>query len=147
MELLQLFKTIGLFEGLNDDQLNRLVEISQQARYDDGDEIIRQGEEGDNFFIIRQGQVEVIVQRPNKQGSDTKIYLGLGQIFGEMALVDRGARSASVRCCRDNTVLSYIKGSDFTALCESDTEIGYIVMRNMAADLSFKLRYHNLVGT
>jgi CRP-like cAMP-binding protein len=71
----------------------------------------------------------------------------LGQIFGEMALVDRGARSASVRCCRDNTVLSYIKGSDFTALCESDTEIGYIVMRNMAADLSFKLRYHNLVGT
>ena len=37
-----------------------------------------------------------------------------------------------------------IKEADFTALCERDTHIGYVVMRNMAADLSFKLRHRHL---
>jgi len=65
-------------------------------------------------------------------------------VFGEMALVDRGARSATVRCVEDGTVLYVIPRKDFWALCDNDHHIGFIVMRNIAFDLSFKLRHRNL---
>jgi len=61
-----------------------------------------------------------------------------------MALIDRGKRSATVRCSQNNTVLHSIQGDAFTALCEENTAIGYVIMRNMAVDLSFKLRHRNL---
>jgi CRP-like cAMP-binding protein len=70
--------------------------------------------------------------------------LGQGQIFGEMALVDRGARSATVHCVEDGTVLYVIPRQAFWALCDGNHHIGYVVMRNIAADLSFKLRHRNL---
>ncbi len=74
----------------------------------------------------------------------SQVYLGRGQIFGEMALLDMGKRSATVRCSQDHTVLRAISQPAFTDLCNSDTAIGYMIMRNMAIDLSFKLRHRNL---
>jgi CRP/FNR family cyclic AMP-dependent transcriptional regulator len=49
-----------------------------------------------------------------------------------------------VRCVEDGTVLYVIPSEGFSSLCESDHHIGYLVMRNIAADLSFKLRHRNL---
>ncbi|GAG41297.1 unnamed protein product, partial [marine sediment metagenome] len=44
----------------------------------------------------------------------------------------------------DGTVLYAISRDDFIELCDEDTRIGYVIMRNIAADLSFKLRHYNL---
>ncbi len=74
------------------------------------------------------------------------VQLGDGQIVGEMALVDRGPRSATVRVVSDGAVLQVISAGDFLRLCDEDHQLGYLVMRNMAADLSFKLRHRNLAG-
>jgi CRP-like cAMP-binding protein len=72
------------------------------------------------------------------------VTLGKGQSFGEMGLVDRGARSATVRAASDTDV--YVINCDkFLELCHADTRLGFLVMRNIAADLSFKLRYRNLI--
>jgi CRP-like cAMP-binding protein len=70
--------------------------------------------------------------------------LGQGQTFGEMGLVDRGARSATVRAGTDTEVYA-INCHDFLNLCHENTHLGFLVMRNIAADLSFKLRYRNLI--
>jgi CRP-like cAMP-binding protein len=67
-----------------------------------------------------------------------------GDPSDEMALVDRGARSATVCCVQDGTVLYVIARQAFWDLCDSDHHTGYVVMRNIAADLSFKLRHRNL---
>jgi CRP-like cAMP-binding protein len=72
------------------------------------------------------------------------VTLGKGQIFGEVALVDEGPRTASARCIADGTRLWVAKRADFISLCEKDTSIGFLVMKNIAADLSFKLRLVNL---
>ena len=77
-------------------------------------------------------------------GPQAIVSLGQGQVFGEMALVDRGTRSATVRSVDDGTIINSISQDDFTSLCEKNTAIGYVVMRNIAADLSFKLRHRNL---
>jgi CRP-like cAMP-binding protein len=70
--------------------------------------------------------------------------MGVGQLIGEMALLDQGPRSATLRAVSNPTALHVIQRQDFINLCQHDTHIGYIVMRNLANDLSFKLRLRNL---
>lgn len=67
-----------------------------------------------------------------------------GQSFGEMALLGGAARSAtviSVEAC----VLLVLNEKEFANLCENEPRIGFIVMRNLANDLSYKLRASNLL--
>jgi CRP-like cAMP-binding protein len=144
MSLIDLLKTVSLFNGLSDHQLQRLIDISTEEIFDDEDIIIEQGAEGDKLYFISEGQVEILVRRRPTEPNRSQVYLGRGQIFGEMALIDMGKRSATVRCSQDHTVLHVIDSDDFSDLCSSDTAIGYIIMRNMAIDLSFKLRHRNL---
>jgi CRP/FNR family cyclic AMP-dependent transcriptional regulator len=144
MSLIDLLKTVSLFNGLSDHQLQRLIDISAEEIFDDEDIIIEQGAEGDKLYFISEGQVEILVRRRPTEPNRSQVYLGRGQIFGEMALIDMGKRSATVRCSQDHTVLRVVDSEDFSDLCGSDTAIGYIIMRNMAIDLSFKLRHRNL---
>ncbi len=139
---LKLLKGVELFLGLTDNQLQRLIDISKPMSLNDEDVIFSQGDDGDKLYIVREGQVEVNVEDNGK--SRSQVYLGQGQIFGEMALIDYGRRSASVKAIRKGTVVDAIDREAFTALCEQDTAIGYVIMRNMAVDLSFKLRHRNL---
>lgn len=144
MALLDLMRTVGLFNGLTDEQLQRLLSISQEEIYDDEAIIFYQDTDGDKLYLIREGQVEIRIRRRPHEPERSQVFLGRGQVFGEMALLDFGKRSASVICSRNHTVLHSISRDAFNDLCNSDKAIGYIVMRNLAMDLSFKLRHRNL---
>lgn len=145
MELVKLLKSAELFDGLSDDQIEQLASISDERTYARNQLVFNQGDEGDRLYVVRTGFVEIIVGDKNsEEGPRTIVNLGRGQVFGEMALVDRGTRSATVRSVGDDTVINSISRDDFNHLCETNTAIGYVVMRNIAADLSFKLRHRNL---
>ncbi len=139
MELVNLLKTIEMFANLSADQLKKLAALFEEKTFRADEVIFKQGTEGDSFFIIQEGFVEIVVERER-----TLVNLGPGQIVGEMALVDRGTRSATVRAATDATIVYLMSSEKFEELCETDTAIGYRVMRNIAADLSFKLRHRNL---
>jgi CRP/FNR family transcriptional regulator len=143
MELVKLLKTVELFDELTDEQLQRLAEISEPVDFDKGATIFAQGDQGDRLYIVASGEVEVRVG-DNPKSARSQVFLGRGQIFGEMALIDRGPRSATTICSRNGTRLYGIAREAFANLCKADTAIGYAVMRNMALELSFKLRHHNL---
>jgi CRP/FNR family cyclic AMP-dependent transcriptional regulator len=148
MPLLDLLHAVGLFDGLRDEQLQRLIDISEEEVFNDEEIVFQQYMEGDKLYLIRDGQVEVLIRKRPSEPERSQVFLGRGQVFGEMALIDFGKRSATIRCSRDNTILHSITRTAFTNLCSSDTAIGYIVMRNIALDLSFKLRHRNLdLGT
>ena len=144
MSLLELLRSSSVFYGLTDAQLERVIGISQEEIYDDEAVVFQQGVEGDQLYIISAGQVEVLIRKRPHEPAQTQVYLGRGQVFGEMALLDYGQRSATIRASRDHTVLHTISREAFNDLCSNDTAIGYIVMRNLALDLSFKLRHRNL---
>jgi CRP/FNR family cyclic AMP-dependent transcriptional regulator len=142
-DLLKLLKAADLFTGLTDGQIQRLIDISREITFGANEIIFAQGDEGDNLYIIRQGQVDIRVE--SEPGSSrSQVYLGKGQVFGEMALIDYGRRSATVRSITNNTIVDVISRDAFTKLCDEDKAIGYVVMRNLAVDLSFKLRHRNL---
>lgn len=144
MSLVDLLKAVALFNGLSDQQLQRLIDSSVEEIYDDEEIIFEQNAEGDKLYFISEGQVEIRIRRRPGEPERSQVFLGRGQIFGEMALLDMGKRSATVKCSQNHTVLHVIDSVAFTTLCSSDTAIGYIIMRNMAMDLSFKLRHRNL---
>jgi CRP-like cAMP-binding protein len=134
---------VELFGGLTQEELQAIVEISHPMVYNEGDIVFAQGEDGDSLYIIRQGQVAIAVNTDSGV-EQTKVVLGEGQIFGEVVLIDYGTRSATVRVLQDNTQLDLITRGDFIQLCEKNTLIGYIVMRNLAIDLAYKLRRQNM---
>jgi len=84
-------------------------------RFAAGQEIIRQGEPGSRFYIVNTGKVEVV----RRTGATETVLtsLGPGKYFGEVALLQASARTATVRAVEDTTVLS-IARKDFTVLVE-----------------------------
>jgi CRP-like cAMP-binding protein len=150
MPVTELFQRTELFSGLTPEQVEQIAALSQEAVYNAGDVIIREGDPSTEIYIIGEGMVEVEVSRdtiPDVTGPpqlSSLVRLGQGQMFGEMALMDRGSRSATIRCAQDNTTLYVITHQAFWELCDGDHDIGYVVMRNIAFDLSFKLRHRNL---
>jgi CRP/FNR family transcriptional regulator, cyclic AMP receptor protein len=140
-------KQAELFDGLSPTEVQAIADVCQERRFRAGETITRQRDEGDHLFVVCEGAVEVSLSGPGPEASSRSVvHLGRGQIFGEMALVDQGPRSATVRSTADNTVVQAIGRQDFVNLCERNHHLGYVVMRNMAADLSFKLRHRNLTG-
>ncbi|GIL13957.1 MAG: hypothetical protein BroJett038_26770 [Chloroflexota bacterium] len=143
MELVNILKHVELFHGLDAHQLERLANISRKEVYNADQVIFDQGTPGEKMYIIAQGEVEVRV-KDEKGAKHAAVFLGQGQIFGEMALLDQTDRSASIIATQEQTVVYSISSGDFLNLCTSDTALGYIMMRNIAMDLSFKLRHRNL---
>lgn len=141
-QIKQLMKYASLFHGLNDAELERIAGLAQEERYNAHDVIFNQNAPGDKMYIVGTGQVEVRVQDENG-ASQTTLFLGAGQVFGEMALLDQGKRSATVLAVQANTAVFGFPGDELIALCKQDTKIGYLLMRNIALDLSFKIRHHN----
>jgi len=74
-----------------------LTERVSKAHYQPGDYIFHQGEPGNDFYIIEDGEVEVLVSKDNGGSEKLITVLGPGDFFGEMALVDNSPRNASIR--------------------------------------------------
>jgi CRP-like cAMP-binding protein len=66
--------------------------------------------------------------------------LGRGQSFGEVALVDQGLRSATVRCATETCRVLEISRNDLLELLRNYPDIGFKVMYNLAADICLKFR-------
>ncbi|MBN1666392.1 MAG: cyclic nucleotide-binding domain-containing protein [Anaerolineales bacterium] len=143
MDLIETLQGIELFDGLNLDELQQIASICHQRELCKGELLATEGKSGDDLFIITSGVVEVVISQIRGKPR-VIINLGTGQIIGEMSLVDRGPRSATVRAIQTPTIVQAIHHDDFHHLCRENSSIGYTVMYNMAADLSFKLRHRNL---
>lgn len=142
MDLLDTMKTVELFRGLDLGQIERLASIARAETYADGDTIVRYDQPGDSLYLLGGGQVEIILGDRSDDARPT-LYLGAGQIFGEIALLDAGTRSATVRAVQDGTVVYRLPRDVLLSLCQQDTGLGFLIMRNLALDLSFKLRHRN----
>jgi CRP-like cAMP-binding protein len=146
MELMDVIRGVDLFQGLTNTEYDTIVSICKQREYCKGEVIAVEGDIGEELYIVMDGTIEIVVNRDNKSPKIV-VHLGVGQIIGEMSLVDRGPRSATVRAIQNPTIVQAIQYQDFHNICRNNHRIGYIVMQNLAADLSFKLRHRHLSET
>ncbi len=84
-----------------------------QAHFEAGDIVFHQGDLGDAFYIILEGQAEVIIESDGE--SRTVAVLSAGEYFGELALMNNHRRSATIRCKTPMNVLA-MRRADFSAL-------------------------------
>ena len=144
MKTQRLLQKVELFRGLTEDELMQIANICQEEQFQKGEVFAIEGETGDTFCIIKDGLMKVEVTRAPDSVPHVITHLGTGQLIGEMSLIDRGTRSATVQAIQSPTNILVIQHDKFHDLCEENNRIGYVVMRNMAADLSFKLRHRSL---
>ncbi len=107
-----LLQVHGIFSPLVMSTLDHLVGTMQLDSYDDGDHIIRKGDEGDCFVLIEDGEVEVV------DDGEVVAVLGPGEGFGEIALLDGAPRNASV-VARTSVRVRSLPRDDFLAAIRS----------------------------
>jgi CRP-like cAMP-binding protein len=96
---IQFLKTIELFSKLVDSSLEKIADVMVQRTFPNGEKIIKQGEQGDSFFMIISGRVVVTQQQSNFATSPKAVELvrlGPGKYFGELALLEDAPRKATV---------------------------------------------------
>jgi CRP/FNR family cyclic AMP-dependent transcriptional regulator len=153
MEKIDILRRTDIFYDLTGAQLEMLASICEERIVKLGDIIFEENSQGDEMFVIARGAVEILVDPSivggpgaKKRGSlpVTIATLRSGQTFGEIVLVDQGLRTASARCAETESQLLGLKRNKFMKLCDTYPEMGYRVMRNIAADLAFKIRGSDL---
>jgi CRP-like cAMP-binding protein len=97
--------------------------------YRDAEVILRQGEVGDCIYVIQSGRAEVLHERNGK--AVQLVVLGEGDTFGEIALLERGTRSATVRALGEVRVLTLDKRTILRRIHE-DPSLVFRTMRGMA---------------
>jgi len=112
-------KGVPILKGLDDAQITELAGCLKEAEYAAGKIIIAEGDEGNSFFIIRDGEVKC-----TKSGKSDEVSRRLkrGDFFGELALLSADKRQASVTAVGDTTVLM-IARAEFTRLLGSLSDI------------------------
>lgn len=97
--------------------------------YKQGDTVVRQGETGDCMYVVQLGQLEVVQE---KDGKEIRLaVLGEGDFFGEMAIVEREVRSATVRALSDVRVLTVDKHA-FLRRVHEDPSLAYRMVQKMS---------------
>jgi len=141
-----------VFYDLSEAQLQMVASICRDVEYRLGALIFEENSAGNELYVIAEGEVEILLDpslvqtMPRDQAGLTTIAtLRSGQTFGEVALVDQGLRTASARCASRRTRLLVIPRERLLTLCDSYPDLGYRVMRNLAADLAFKIRGTDLL--
>ncbi len=123
-----MFAPLPLFSSLEKDGLRALIEAFEMITVPAGKEVIVQGEEGAESYIVARGELEV--RRLPDEASDsestqpiTLARLTNGALFGEMALLSRAPRAASVVACRPS-ILLVARREGLEAVAEKRPEVG-----------------------
>jgi CRP-like cAMP-binding protein len=122
---IELIRRVPLFATADDEFLQRLSSEFMERRFAAGDILAEEGEAGRTFFVIESGAVTVTVH------GDKVAQLGAGEAFGEMALIDKSARSATVKA--DTDVHAYqLPVWSFRPLVESHPEMAWALLEALA---------------
>ncbi len=136
-----LLKNAAIFASLDDDELDQIADICTEQKFKSGQTIFKEGERGNRFYIIADGEVRISREVPGS-GEEALAVLKPGACFGEMAVFDRSERStdaiANVAC----TLIS-ISRPDFEILLDFNRDLAYKVLWATVKLLSGRLRVTN----
>ncbi|MBI5675751.1 MAG: cyclic nucleotide-binding domain-containing protein [Nitrospirae bacterium] len=108
-------KTLQPFALLEPEKMHIVMEKLTEKRYAQGEDIIVQGEKGDNYYIIKSGLVAVLKKKKDENEYKQIAVLSDGEAFGEEALIRDDPRNATCRAMEDTTVLVLNK-KDFSQI-------------------------------
>ncbi len=133
MTTADLLAGVWLFRNTSRDSLEKLAAFAFHREFKAGDVIMREGQTGNGLYIITTGKVDVIkgLDCPTPRKVAT---LGVGDVFGEMALIDEMPRSASVQAVEDTSCLGIDRFLFLTQL-QKDPSVAITMLEVLARRL------------
>ncbi len=147
-----ILKQADIFYQIPENHLEQVAGFCQENTYQLGEVIFLEGSSSDELYVIAQGEVEIQVNPGLVSDEPGHTYLPVtiatlrrGQSFGEIALVDRGLRSASALAAQNGTRLLVLQREEVIEYCQANPQFGFKLMHNLAADLALKMRNADLL--
>jgi len=109
-ETIALLHRVPVFSNLTRDELARVAEVVVPRRFEAGEIVFKEGDEGSTCYVVRAGRARAVREHPDGR-SITLAQFGPGDIFGEMAMLDGERRSATVES---------MEGTDAVAILSAD---------------------------
>jgi CRP/FNR family cyclic AMP-dependent transcriptional regulator len=130
-----------LFEGLLPEEIEMLAELTQHKNYSEGEAVFEQGDVGDSLYLLVEGAVDVVQKRGD--GSEHVIAaLQAPDFFGEMSLIDKEYRSATIRA-KSEAVMLCLSNENLHSFARVYKNGFTLVVINIARVLSTRLRETN----
>lgn len=129
----------SLFLDLHADELALLAELCQSVVFDPGQLVFREQDPGDCLYIIEEGEVEILYETEGAAGAAVIATMGRGEFFGEMSMLEKSTRSATVRACTPLKLLM-LSTDDFYSFAKIFKNGFTVVIINIARILSQRLR-------
>ena len=126
-------KKVPLFKNFTYQELNKLIEIIRVKIYGSDEFIIKENSIGEDMFIILAGEVDIICQ------DKVQASLGAGKLFGEMSLIDKSPRSASIKTKKETRVMVLSRAPLFS-IFKQDPKIAMKIFWSFLQNMNKRLR-------
>ncbi len=139
-ETFEVIKNTPLFEGLSNRELKEIEKLVHQRQYTKGENIFQEEEPGMGMYIIKSGKVKIITK---VNGNESELaQLSVGDLFGELALLDEFPRSATAVAVEKTEVIAIFR-PDFFDLMQRNTGLGLKIALKLAQMIGIRLRVAN----
>jgi CRP/FNR family cyclic AMP-dependent transcriptional regulator len=136
--IINLLRTLPIFEGLGDGELRKIARLFTQKLFRPGEQIFKKGDVGDSAYVVMRGQIDIQLEENAKPIA----AVSSGKIFGELSLLDGAPRNAFAVAGQASIVL-VVQRNSLSDLAQREPHLGMVIMKNIAMDLSNKLRLAN----
>ena len=124
----EVIRRARLFSGLDKNDVDKIAALFKERRFAAGETVIKEGSGGASFYVIVSGSATVTI------GGEPRAILQAGDHFGEIALLDEGARIATITASSE-LVCQGLTLWEFRPLVEENGLIGWTLMQNLAREL------------
>ncbi len=133
MDTADFLATVSLFQGLDREELVRFAEIARERSYPKGSVILFEDDPGDSLYIVRTGRVKVV--KVGEDGREVILgWLGVGDHFGELSLIDGQPRSAHVIAV-DEAQMIILRREDFRRRVEESPAVAWALLSALSRRL------------
>jgi sulfate permease, SulP family len=132
---------LPLLLDFTSDQIKRLQPWLEPVAWPAGHVVFRRGDPGSALYLVTQGRASVHLVHDD--GDIRLVTFAAGAVFGELALLDRGPRSATITVDQDLAGFGLSEAS-FGELCQKQPDIAIKLLSALGRELSVRIRYANM---
>jgi len=136
--VIKLLRNLPVFEGLGDGELRKLARLFTQRLFHPGEKIFSKDGTGSEAYVVMRGQIDIYLD----ENAVPITSVSSGQIFGELAFLD-GSPRAAFAVASQASILLVIQRAAFLDLVQHEPRLGLVILRNIALELSSRLRRTN----
>ena len=136
------FSQLDVFANMNEAELAVVKQVLSRRTYRAGDMVFREGDNSDELYLIAKGSASVRLRLSGTKRETRLITFSPGTVFGEVALLDQEARSATIEA--DEELVCYVlTRRNFEKLTSEHPAIAIKLLTNLGRELSSRLRRAN----